>query len=134
MPFALEKDRGPEGKGRASHKEGMIGARGMHRFCFNKQASEGGEPCACSCNYKDAVSRTYDEAVEVLCSRMQIGVKRTVQIAGATLAGGVRLAIAQESGEGEERTERKERKEARERAYLVGVAAGASFGACPALQ
>ena len=48
--------------------------------------------------------------------------------------GGVRLAIAQESGEGEERTERKERKEARERAYLVGVAAGASFGACPALQ
>ena len=65
---------------------------------------------------------------------MQIGVKRTVQIAGATLAGGVRLAIVQESGEGEERTERKERKEARERAYLVGVAAGASFGVCPALQ
>ena len=108
----------------------MIGARGMHRFCFNKQASEGGEPCACSCNYKDAVSRTYDEAVEVLCSRMQIGVKRAAQIAGTTLAGGVRLAIAQESGEFGKWGGR----EAREHAYLVGVAAGASLGVCPALQ
>ena len=57
-----------------------------------------------------------------------------VRLAIAQENGARRLAIVQESGEGEERTERKERKEARERAYLVGVAAGASFGACPALQ
>ncbi|RNL37325.1 hypothetical protein DMP06_11140 [Slackia equolifaciens] len=64
----------------------MIGARGMHRFCLNKQASEGGEPCACSVNYKDGVLRTYDDAVEVLCSRMQIGVKPVSEIALAQWA------------------------------------------------
>ena len=38
---------------------------------FIKQASEGGEPCACSTHYRNMFLRTCDVAVEVLCSQRQ---------------------------------------------------------------